>query len=214
MQGFIIAFTSEFIPKMVYRIGYSADGSLHGYTNFTLSTFDPRDFEYPEGVKAAEMANLTGITPEAEDHCRYHDFRYPPGHPKEYRITEVYWHILAARLAFVVVFQNFVALSLMAIKWIVPNMSTDLKERIRREAYLTNEIIIRTELLKAKGKLDLNGDVINAEHEDVAEEDGEEEEDNVHKRVSREFSGPESEPLRRRFKRTQTGDITDGHIVV
>ena len=55
----------------------------------------------------------------------------------------MFWHILAARLAFVVIFQNVVALSVMAIKLIIPNMSTDLKERVRREAYLTNEIIIR-----------------------------------------------------------------------
>ena len=40
----------------------------------------------------------------------------------------------------------------MAIKWIVPDISKDLKEKIRKEAYLTNEIIIRTELLKAQGK--------------------------------------------------------------
>ena len=31
-------------------------------------------------------------------------------------LSEAYWNILAARLAFVVVFQNFVALSVMAIR--------------------------------------------------------------------------------------------------
>ena len=41
----------------------------------------------------------------------------------------------------------------MTIKWIVPSMSREMRDRIRREAYVTNEIIIRTELLKAKGKL-------------------------------------------------------------
>ena len=41
----------------------------------------------------------------------------------------------------------------MAIKWIVPNMNRNLRDKIRRESYVTNEIIIRTELLKAKGKL-------------------------------------------------------------
>ena len=35
-------------------------------------------------------------------------------------------------------------------RWIVPNLRSDLKERVRREAYLTNEIIIRQELLRAK----------------------------------------------------------------
>ena len=32
----------------------------------------------------------------------------------------------------------------------MPNLRSDLKERVRREAYLTNEIIIRQELLRAK----------------------------------------------------------------
>jgi hypothetical protein len=31
-------------------------------------------------------------------------------------LREAYWHVLAARLAFVVVFQNVVALSVMAIR--------------------------------------------------------------------------------------------------
>jgi hypothetical protein len=43
----------------------------------------------------------------------------------------------------------------MAIKWFVPTVSRDLRDRMRREAYVTNEIIIRTELLKAQGKLNV-----------------------------------------------------------
>ena len=43
----------------------------------------------------------------------------------------------------------------MAIKWLVPSVSRDLRDRMRREAYVTNEIIIRTELLKAQGKLNV-----------------------------------------------------------
>ncbi len=77
----------------------------------------------------------------------------------KYELTEVYWHVLAARLAFVVVFQNVVGLAVMAIKMVVPNTSADLRERVRREAYLTNEIVIRTELLKARGKLDLRSEM-------------------------------------------------------
>ena len=53
----------------------------------------------------------------------------------------------------IISFQNTVALAVMTIKWIVPSMSREMRDRIRREAYVTNEIIIRTELLKAKGKL-------------------------------------------------------------
>ena len=47
----------------------------------------------------------------------------------------------------------------MAIKWLVPTVSRDLRDRMRREAYVTNEIIIQTELLKAQGKLNVMNNV-------------------------------------------------------
>lgn len=82
----------------------------------------------------------------------------------------------------------------MAIKWIVPNMSRDLRERMRREAYATNEIIIRTELLKAQGKLFVTDDhtTINDETEPLINDGFE---------------------LRER-KPSETGDVTDGRIVM
>ena len=49
----------------------------------------------------------------------------------------------------------------MTIKWIVPSISRDMRDKMRREAYVTNEIIIRTELLKAKGKLFETGENAN-----------------------------------------------------
>ena len=49
--------------------------------------------------------------------CYYYDFRKPPGDPEgEYTLKEAYWHVLAARLAFVVVFQNVVNVTVMMIK--------------------------------------------------------------------------------------------------
>jgi anoctamin-1 len=37
--------------------------------------------------------------------CRYSDYREPPDVANMYEKTAMYWHILAARLAFVVVFE-------------------------------------------------------------------------------------------------------------
>ena len=106
-QGFIIGFTSDFIPRLVYQYHYSSDSSLSGYTNFTLSAFDHKDF--------GNTGNLSSSQPSAV--CYYHDFRKPPGDPEEqYTLKEAYWHVLAARLAFVVVFQNVVSLTVMIIK--------------------------------------------------------------------------------------------------
>lgn len=127
-------------------------------------------------------------------------------HLQAYQLTDVYWHVLAARLAFVVVFQNLVALCVMAIKLLVPNVSSDLKERIRREAYLTNEIIIRTELLKAKGKLDIDQEMSEGARDD---------DDNKGKNDDDESSSCLTRRRTRSTKeRTDTGDVTDGNIVV
>ncbi|KAK2172148.1 hypothetical protein NP493_989g01025 [Ridgeia piscesae] len=44
-NAFIIAWTSDFVPKLVYKLIVSPDMSLTGYVNHSLSVFDVRDFE-------------------------------------------------------------------------------------------------------------------------------------------------------------------------
>ena len=39
----------------------------------------------------------------------------------------------------------------MFIRWIIPDVPRKLSERIRQEAYLTNEIIIKQEMMRARG---------------------------------------------------------------
>lgn len=36
---------------------------------------------------------------------RYRDFRNPPGHPQEYKHNIYYWHVIAAKLAFIIVME-------------------------------------------------------------------------------------------------------------
>ena len=133
---------------MVYKYKYSADHTLNGYLNFTLAYFNPKDFENHNHNETNMLVPKDIIHPKL---CRYRDFRHPPEHESQYEESDAFWHVLAARLAFVVVFQNCVAMVIMAIKWIVPNIHSDVEDRCRREAYVTNEVIIRSELLKAKG---------------------------------------------------------------
>lgn len=38
------------------------------------------------------------------------------------------------------------------IAWLIPDVPTPLKEQIRREAYITSEIVLRTELNRARGE--------------------------------------------------------------
>jgi len=39
----------------------------------------------------------------------------------------------------------------MLLKWIIPDIPSEVTEKIRREAYLTNEIIIKQEMARARG---------------------------------------------------------------
>ncbi|XP_055600818.1 anoctamin-1 isoform X2 [Uranotaenia lowii] len=140
-NGFIIAFTSDFIPKLIYRLTVSPDGTLSGYLNFTLAYFDTRDFQ--DGSQPHQSQYNVTV-------CRYPDFRAPPGSPNPYEKTTMYWLIMAARLAFVVIFENIVAVVMILVRWCIPDMSQELRDQIRREAYITNEIIIKQETLRAR----------------------------------------------------------------
>uniref|UniRef100_A0A3Q3X4J6 Anoctamin n=1 Tax=Mola mola TaxID=94237 RepID=A0A3Q3X4J6_MOLML len=45
VNAFVIAFTSDFIPRLVYQYMYSPDGTMHGFVNHALSYFNVSDFE-------------------------------------------------------------------------------------------------------------------------------------------------------------------------
>ena len=141
-NAFIIAFTSNFIPELVYRHVVSQNNSLVGFLDYSLATFNVSD--YPPQNKPDDPLDLNITT------CRYPDYRNPPG-DNQYKYAPIFWHILAARLAFVVVFENVVCLVILLVKWIIPDMPYRLKEQIRREAYMTNELIMEQELQMARG---------------------------------------------------------------
>lgn len=66
----------------------------------------------------------------------------------------MYWQIVAAKLAFVVIFENIVVLVMIIVKWCIPDVPAELSDQIRREAYITNEIIIQQESMRAQsGKM-------------------------------------------------------------
>ncbi len=80
-NAFLIAFTSEFIPKLVYK--YEHDWSLRGYVNYTLA-YSPTFYT------------------EVEHHapCRYRAYRDHNGH-----FTIEHWKIFTIKLAFVIIFE-------------------------------------------------------------------------------------------------------------
>lgn len=137
-NAFIIAFTSDFIPHLVYLLNVSPNYSLEGYLNHSLAYMDTKDLD------------LTLPPATSLKYCRYPDYREPPWSPNKYDKTTMYWNVLVARLAFVVVFENVVVLVVLLVKWCVPDTPARLKEQIRREAYITNEIIIAEEAARSR----------------------------------------------------------------
>nr|XP_012142541.1 PREDICTED: anoctamin-1 isoform X1 [Megachile rotundata] len=141
-NAFIIAFTSNFIPRLVYRFTVSDNYSLEGFLEHSLSKFNTSDLQNgtePHIIPSYEQVEI----------CRYPDYREPPDSPHKYQYTIMFWHVLAARLAFVVVFENVVALIMIILRSCIPDINPKLRDKIRREAYITNEIIIQQEALRA-----------------------------------------------------------------
>ncbi|XP_065927952.1 anoctamin-4 isoform X10 [Magallana gigas] len=140
----IIAFTSEFIPKLVYLYGYSPDQTLSGYTNFSLSEFKVQYFapqSVPDDPKMEIFGNVT--------QCRYRGyFADDPSSPGEYKYTMAYWHILAAKLAFVVVFENLVVFCTWLVMYLVPDMPYKVKLQMLRENFLAKEALFNADSIQ------------------------------------------------------------------
>ncbi|KAH9380584.1 hypothetical protein HPB48_020364 [Haemaphysalis longicornis] len=134
-NAFLIAYTSDFIPRLLYRMVHSRDHSLRGFVNFTMSAFDTSDFD---DETRPENATLDGIVVRE---CRYLDYREPPGSKQEYQLTLTYWHIFAARLFFVVVFEHVVFFITSVVAALIPDVPRSVQERIRREQIVSQEII-------------------------------------------------------------------------
>eukprot|EP00071_Canis_lupus_P027431 XP_022260988.1 anoctamin-9 isoform X1 [Canis lupus familiaris] len=98
-NGMVIAFTSEFIPRVVYKYHYGpcrlgaqpAVDCLTGYVNHSLSVFYTKDFQDP--VQAEGSENIT--------ECRYRDYR----DAQDYSLSEQFWVLLAIRLLFLILFE-------------------------------------------------------------------------------------------------------------
>ena len=76
-------------------------------------------------------------------------------------------------------FQNVVSIMMMAIQWLIPDTSRKLRDEMRKEAFLTSEIIIDQERKRAQGMLPGkigSGDFLKGERNALANNRG------IHKR--------------------------------
>ncbi|XP_057696012.1 anoctamin-1a isoform X1 [Corythoichthys intestinalis] len=139
VNALVISFTSDFIPRLVYQYMYSPDGTMHGFVNHSLSYFNVSDFQPGTGP------TQTMIQGQIVEICRYKDYREPPSSSTPYDFSKEFWAILAARLAFVVVFQNVVMLMSDFVDWLIPDIPKDISLQIHKEKVLMIELFMKEE---------------------------------------------------------------------
>ncbi|KAM7396842.1 hypothetical protein PAMP_019850 [Pampus punctatissimus] len=151
-NAFIVAFTSDMIPRLVYMYAYQPQSGMNmkGYINNSLSVFNISEIPFvsrPEDGENPSWFN-SSIT-----NCRYRDYRYPPSHEKRYTHTMQFWHILAAKLAFIIIMEHVVFLVKFFVAWMIPDVPSDVRARIKRERYLVQEYLHNYEVEKLKIQL-------------------------------------------------------------
>ncbi|KAM6926008.1 anoctamin-2 [Lycodopsis pacificus] len=133
-NAFVISFTSEFVPRMVYQYMYSVNGTMNGYTEHSLSYFNISNFS-PGSASTTTL--ITGVSM-----CRYKDYRDPPWDPDAYTFSKQYWSVLAAKLAFVIFFQNLAMFLSMLVAWMIPDVPRSLREQLKKENMMLMEFLL------------------------------------------------------------------------
>ncbi|XP_076249418.1 anoctamin-4 [Calliopsis andreniformis] len=130
-NAFVIAYTSDFIPRSVYAIVYSPTKDLVGYIDSSLSEFNTSD--YREDMKS----DTDKPHPQT---CQYRGYRNGPDHQTDpYGLSPQYWHVFAARLAFVVVFEHIVFALTGIMSYAIPAVPQALATQLQRERLLAQE---------------------------------------------------------------------------
>ncbi|XP_069553768.1 anoctamin-5b isoform X2 [Brachyistius frenatus] len=142
-NAFIMAFTSDMIPRMVYLYAYGENTSMMGYIDNSLSRYNISQI-HRDNMPEDNWFNNSTTT------CRYRDYRYPPGHQREYNHTMQFWHILAAKMAFIIIMEHLVFVVKFFVAWMIPDVPSDVKARIKRERYLIQEYLHNYEVKRLK----------------------------------------------------------------
>uniref|UniRef100_A0A3P9HUK3 Anoctamin n=1 Tax=Oryzias latipes TaxID=8090 RepID=A0A3P9HUK3_ORYLA len=121
-NAFLIAFTSSFVPRLYFR--YTKDSSLSGYTNFTLAT-SPHSFNQ-------QHLNTS---------CRYRGFRDEKGD-----FLPEYFHLLAIRLSFIIIFEHVVFFVGSLIDMMVPDIPEEVEMKMKREHYMAKEALAENQV--------------------------------------------------------------------
>lgn len=125
---------------MVYKFVYSDYHDLSGYILHSLSVFNTSDYREEWGAK-------TEKDPET---CQYRGYRMPYNSANAYDLSPVYWHVFAARLAFVVIFEHLVFIITAFMQFLIPDIPRELKTQMQREQLLAKEAKYQNGIVKAQ----------------------------------------------------------------
>ncbi|XP_017957771.1 anoctamin-4 [Drosophila navojoa] len=141
-NAFVIAYTSDFIPRVVYKFVYSESHTLAGYIEHSLSIFNTSDYKEEWGATSSERD---------PDTCQYRGYRNGPKDYEPYGLSPHYWHVFAARLAFVVVFEHVVFVLTGIMQFIIPDVPSEVKTQMQREQLLAKEAKYQHGIKRAQG---------------------------------------------------------------
>uniref|UniRef100_A0AAY4DB05 Anoctamin n=1 Tax=Denticeps clupeoides TaxID=299321 RepID=A0AAY4DB05_9TELE len=138
INAFVISFTSDFIPRLMYQYMYSDTGTMYGFIDHTLSYFNVSNLK-------PGTAPVVSNYPKEVTFCRYKDYREPPWSPDAYQFSKHYWAILAARLGFVILFQNLVMFMSVLVDWVIPDVPKNISEQQKKEKAMLVDVFLREE---------------------------------------------------------------------
>ena len=131
VNAFVLAFTSELVPRLTYIYYKSENRSLDGYLDWSLSSFNVSEFTSSERPDKPFL-NLN----ETRPYCRF-----PGYHNDDGSYSKDYWVLCSARLAFIFIFQFVVIVIKWLIAYIIPDIPESLRLKIKRENYLEAEAL-------------------------------------------------------------------------
>ncbi|CAF0898718.1 unnamed protein product [Adineta ricciae] len=176
-NAFLIAITSEYIPRHVYywTIG---NYSLNGFLHHTLAPFHPSDFppvinrtllecEFIEFRLIDLSKQSTFFLPFAQSYhlshfdcnsslaneirsqidfstCYYKDYRLD--HTHNYARSYMFYYVMVARLAFVIIFEHFVYSILFLVRNFIPRGPRSIRAQLERCRYLVQQMYWGAEL--------------------------------------------------------------------
>lgn len=130
---------------MVYKFVYSPTHDLTGYIYHSLSLFNTSDYKEEWGAKNENDPDM----------CLYRGYRNSFNTTDPYNLSPVYWHVFAARLAFVVIFEHLVFIITAFMQFLIPDVPRELKTQMQREQLLAKEAKYQNGIVKAQEYEDL-----------------------------------------------------------